>query len=462
MALVWVLLAVQPVMAAEDQAAIYYVATNGNDSNPGTQALPWRTLNKASATLKAGDTLYIRAGTYNQQLKPVNDGTASAWITLAAYPGETVTLDGSGIDLNEWGGVVDLSKRQYIRVQGLRVINSTYAGIFSYKGAYLEVLSNFTSNTASSGIAMWNANQVVVRGNEVENACTSLGQETITIAVTSNFLVEGNEIHDSGPVSRGGESIDVKGGSHDGIVRGNDIHDNHKVGLYIDSYDEYTYNIVVTGNRIYNNAEYGMALASEQGGLLENVTVSNNLVYNNKYAGLGIYNCCSGSSKHPVKNVSIVNNTFVFNGWDEWGPGLDIEDPDIVGLTLRNNLIAYNKYTQIDIKQEVPSNQVTSDHNLVYGDQVDANQAGSSAVRSEPRLVNSAANDFHLQSGSPAVDAGSTSLAPAYSLDGTARPQDGNQDGTAQVDIGAYELSGPVPVSPVTPSHWLYLAITKK
>jgi len=50
--------------AQVSDAATYYVATNGNDSNPGTEAQPWRTLQKAAASVQAGDTVRIRAGNY--------------------------------------------------------------------------------------------------------------------------------------------------------------------------------------------------------------------------------------------------------------------------------------------------------------------------------------------------------------------------------------------------------------
>jgi len=349
---------------------------------------------------------------------------------------------------------VDLSHRQYIRVQRLRVVNSTYAGIFSDYGAYLEVLDSFSSNTASSGIATWHADQVTIRGNEVEYACTSLGQEAITIAETSNFLVEGNDVHDSGSNANGGEGIDVKGGSHDGVLRGNHIHDTLKMGLYVDAYHKHTYNILVTGNYIHDVAEYGMGLASEAGGLLENVTVSNNLVYHNKYAGLGFHNCCSDT--HPVHDVLVINNTFAYNGWGTWGPALDISHPDLEGLVVRNNLMALNTFSQIEIVG-VPMGRLTIDHNLIYGDQDDPGQVGTAAVLSDPQLVNLAGGDLHLRNSSPAIDAGSTALAPAHSVEGTSRPQDGNQDGMAQVDIGAYEVAT---VAPVTPNYRLYLAVT--
>jgi len=49
-------------------AAQYYVDINNpssNDNGPGTQAQPWKTINKAIHTLNAGDTAYISPGSYN-------------------------------------------------------------------------------------------------------------------------------------------------------------------------------------------------------------------------------------------------------------------------------------------------------------------------------------------------------------------------------------------------------------
>jgi hypothetical protein len=47
---------------AED--ASYYVATTGDDANPGTRSSPFRSLSKAVSVLKPGETLLVRAGTY--------------------------------------------------------------------------------------------------------------------------------------------------------------------------------------------------------------------------------------------------------------------------------------------------------------------------------------------------------------------------------------------------------------
>ena len=41
----------------------YYVNTSGSDTNPGTQALPWQTINKVnSATFLPGDRIFFAGG----------------------------------------------------------------------------------------------------------------------------------------------------------------------------------------------------------------------------------------------------------------------------------------------------------------------------------------------------------------------------------------------------------------
>jgi hypothetical protein len=73
--------------------------------------------------------------------------------------------------------------------------------------------------------------------------------------------------------------------------------------------------------------------------------------------------------------------------------------------------------------------------------------AGTGNIDSDPLFVNAAGGDFHLQAGSPCVDRASNPLAPETDLDGVPRPQDGNDDGLAIADMGAYELVGPLALS---------------
>src|SRR5262245_31629134 len=61
-----------PAVAAE-----YYVAPTGSDSNPGSMAQPFATLQKGHDVAVAGDTVWIRGGTY-QVVTPKNSGAGIA------------------------------------------------------------------------------------------------------------------------------------------------------------------------------------------------------------------------------------------------------------------------------------------------------------------------------------------------------------------------------------------------
>jgi len=74
----------------------YFISPTGSDTTgTGTISNPWFTLNKAWTVLKAGDTVYLRGGTYafnTQQNLRGKDGTAGSLINIFAYPNETPVL----------------------------------------------------------------------------------------------------------------------------------------------------------------------------------------------------------------------------------------------------------------------------------------------------------------------------------------------------------------------------------
>src|SRR5262245_62740778 len=76
-------------------AASFFVATTGSDSNPGSSALPWRTLQKAVDTVAAGDTILVRSGTY-AGCRIGRSGRADAVFTLAAEAGANVLINTPG------------------------------------------------------------------------------------------------------------------------------------------------------------------------------------------------------------------------------------------------------------------------------------------------------------------------------------------------------------------------------
>ncbi len=72
----------------------YVDAVKGNDANDGTREQPWQTVSHAVRQLSAGDTLYLRGGTYYEHVKLTQSGQPGQPITIRSYPGELVILDG--------------------------------------------------------------------------------------------------------------------------------------------------------------------------------------------------------------------------------------------------------------------------------------------------------------------------------------------------------------------------------
>ena len=116
-------------------AATYYVATNGNDANPGTQSQPFQTVQKGISVLQAGDTLYLRGGTYaatidvNRQTIPAGTSWSSP-VTIASYPNETAILSptSGSVILNLAYSTVRYIIFDRLVVDGSRLTGGAYDG----------------------------------------------------------------------------------------------------------------------------------------------------------------------------------------------------------------------------------------------------------------------------------------------------------------------------------------------
>lgn len=79
------------------RAATWYVSTTGNDTQAGTLAAPFRTIQRAADVMAPGDTCLIRQGTYRETVRPVASGTSAAPMIFSPYNGEAVTVSGCDI-----------------------------------------------------------------------------------------------------------------------------------------------------------------------------------------------------------------------------------------------------------------------------------------------------------------------------------------------------------------------------
>ncbi|MFC1850385.1 right-handed parallel beta-helix repeat-containing protein [candidate division CSSED10-310 bacterium] len=432
------------------EASTYYVAPSGNDGYTTVQAqnpaTPWQTITKAANTMVAGDTVLIRQGTYIEQIELTTSGSSGLYITYQAYPGETATIDGSSISLPDYEtGLFVVEDVNYIKVSGLTMMNAgpnmNNCGIYVDNANYIILETNHTINTVSSGIGVWGSTNIIIDGNEVELACNDGEQEDITVAGTDTFEVKNNHVHSGGPGNNGGEGITIKDGSSNGQIFNNHVHDipnGERTCIYLDAWDKETYNLEVYQNLLHNCCG-GISLASENGGTLHDVKIYNNIIYDSYGSGLEIGNWGEpGVTSRPVQNVTFINNTVYYCGYNGWGGGFGNENPDVTNIVVRNNIFSQNSEFQIANESAA---SLTVDHNLIDGYRdYEFEIYGTDFVEDDPLFESTTLHDFHLQSNSPAINEGSATDAPSDDYDGNARPSG------PEYDIGAYEfISTPVP-----------------
>jgi hypothetical protein len=451
---------------AQTSPAYYYIAPGGDDSNPGTELLPWKTLAKAASMATAGVTIFIRQGIYKERLVPVNSGTAEAPITFASYPGDTVTISGAGMTSPEVGwGLIFIDGLNYVRISGLRVKNSLSTGINIGNSSYITIEKNYIDSTYDSGISTYICNNIVIDANEIVNACFGATDESISIGATNLFEIINNHVHDA--VSIG---IDTKVGSSNGIVTKNEVYNlSGAIGIYIEAWNGHEFNIDVFDNishdntigfavtseneglieaikihqniayenhqrgfflggwgigkthplrniKVYGNESYengfGIEIGSYTGTTMENIEIDNNLVYLNKGAGIRVSCFDWPLGEYVLRNIAIVNNTLfengtMGNGWDAENFGMNIFNISPENMLIRNNIISNSAVGTIHVSPEIPADSVTIDYNFFDGFRNFADErAGTNPVYGSPSFVDTLMNDYHLQDTSAAIDKG--------------------------------------------------------
>jgi len=459
---------------------VYYVAPGGSDSNPGTLDQPWATLHHAAEVLSAGETVYVRGGTYpiTEQIRLKNSGTEDAWIVYAGYPGEQAVIDAHEIEdfapareppYPRDQGAFQIEGVSYVRVENLKIVNSHSAAFTVRDSHHVELLHNATDNTFSSGIAVWDTDHdgqgtdhIKVIGNTVVHANTwdmipagvarsgEPPHEAISIAGAYYFEVAYNHVYDCDK-----EGIDVKETSHHGTVHHNHVHHVDRQGLYVDSWFGKLEDVEIYENVVHDCRGAGLILSVENGELVNDVHIHHNLIFDNW--GSGIFFSRWGDG--PRTNVQIYNNTIHHNGYGTPSPGneyfwltggLYLYSTNLRNVDIRNNIFSDNRGFQVgysdhylrinpDVEAVLREKGIAIAYNLIF-DRNDvaypiyvgwpprdyANVyaiSGDHALEGDPLFVDPQAQDFRLRSGSPAC--GQAPHASGGSGDGLPTPSCG-------------------------------------
>jgi alpha-L-arabinofuranosidase len=85
----------------------YHVSVSGDDSNPGTQTAPFRTIQRAADLAQPGDAITVHEGVYRERVNPPRGGESDTKrIVYQAAPGEKVVIKGSEV-IKNWVHVQD-------------------------------------------------------------------------------------------------------------------------------------------------------------------------------------------------------------------------------------------------------------------------------------------------------------------------------------------------------------------
>jgi hypothetical protein len=129
----------------------YYVSATGSDSNSGTLTSPFKTIAKAVTMVQAGETIYVRGGTYilTATITLSKSGTENARISLITYPGEKPVLDFSSQTLSGSNRGVVLTG-SYWHIRGLNITGAGDNGMIISGGSNNIIeLCNFYRNRDS-------------------------------------------------------------------------------------------------------------------------------------------------------------------------------------------------------------------------------------------------------------------------------------------------------------------------
>ncbi|MDQ3549038.1 MAG: right-handed parallel beta-helix repeat-containing protein [Chloroflexota bacterium] len=347
--------------------------------------------------------LLKRGSSWTSTLSVTESGTSDAPIVVDAYG-----IGDHPIIQHKSNGV--MLSGSYIIVRNIHVNNHSWSGVY-ISGSFNRIENSLVTNNVAgiyvkSGAACNGIVGNVIKDNNKMSVLTRRSGDdsgAFGVLIHGDFTeVAYNTISGSDAFSYDfdldGAAVEIYGGQN------NDIHHN----LAIDN---------------HAFTELGHPRSA-------NNTFAYNVVRSSLDTSTFLVTRGAGSRYGPVMTTRVLNNSVYMTGNGSQGfvchagCGSDI-------LMMRNNII------QAVAKTGFADAPFDEDYNLYHGGQHQFTM-GSHSVVTDPLFVDPVAGDLHLQSTSPAIDAGAH-LGYTIDIDGQSVALDGNCDGTASPDFGAYE-----------------------
>lgn len=384
------------------------------------------TIQKAIDAASNGDTVLVSDGTYMENI----DFKGKAITVKSVNGAATTIIDGGKLDT-----VVKFATNE--------TSSSVLDGFTIRNGAV-----NSSSNSTFSGSGVYVANSSPTIINNVITTNTGCQGSGIDVQFGSP-LIQGNTISNnsqSGCVGGTGGGGILLGGAAQPQVLGNTISNNSTgvdgggISLFAAG------NPVIRGNTISGNSASGNGGGIAMGNQSDAVVADNLIVSNSAFHGGGVATLVPSGVNGPI----FTNNTFSANSAPQGGSELYFSGFPNQTRFLNNIFVGTASQIAVDCDTSYSAqppifqfNDVFNPSGTTFAGSCTSASGTNSNISADPLFTS--ASDFHLQSTSPAIDAGSNSAPhlPTQDIAGNDRILPGPGRCTPIVDMGAYEFARP-------------------
>jgi hypothetical protein len=367
----------------------YYVSTQGSDTGSGSIDHPFGTIQKGVSVLRAGDTLHLAEGDYQQSASFVSSGTES----------RPITVEGSGeVMLKGTRGhkepIFDTRGQSHLRLRNFKAADAR-AAVEVNPGSHHILIENIESDRCRFCVRMKGASFVTVQNCKAANSKNAFRGS----GDTHDVLFENIEARASQDTYDGMNLNYLNG---DGFIFERDTW--NLVFRNIVSCDHWDSGIDVKGNRVKidNLKASGSKVGVKIWGT--DVVVENSLLTSNKRQPKPAGGFVGGNGVQVIKGgeAKMINCTLADNEYE------DIRLEDGASLELEDSIVARRSAGGTLVHRVGPAARLDETRVVWFqrGKAASDFLLDASSLWADPRFLNWAKGNYRTQAKSPAAELG--------------------------------------------------------